>query len=195
MRPALPALLLCLVLIAPLPAAAKLASEPKAPGETLAAAVKAGDLARVKAIVAAGTPVDAPDWAGWTALNWAALLLETEIIAYLLDQGADIEHLAPGGRSSGRPLGLAAKKFRGAATVRLLLERGAAVDGTDLLGRTALMRAAAHGWLETVEILLAHRADPNLATPGPRPETALGLARRHGHAEVAARLIAAGANR
>lgn len=195
MRSPFPALVLLVVLALPLPAAARLASEPKAPGEALAGAVKAGELAKVKAIVESGTPVDAPDWAGWTALNWAALLLDNPIATYLIDQGADIEHLARGGRSSGRPLTLAAKKYQGAATVRLLLERGAEVDGTDLLGRTALMRAAEHGWLETVEVLLAHHADPNRATPGPRPATALSLARDHGHPEVAERLVAAGATR
>ncbi len=193
MRAPLPALLLFVVLALPLPAAAKLASEPKAPGETLAAAVKAGNAAEVKAIVASGTPVDALDWAGWTALNWAALLLESEIATSLIEQGADIEHMAPGGRSSGRPLTLAAKKHQGAAMVRLLLEHGANVNGTDLLGRTALMRAAEHGWLDTIEVLLAFHADPNRATPGSRPATALGLARDHGHPEVAQRLIAAGA--
>ena len=193
MRAPLPALLLLIVLALPVPAAAKLASEPKAPGEALAAAGKAGDAARGKGIVASGTPVDAPDWAGWSALDWAALLLETEIAAYLIAEGADIEHLAPGGRSSGRPLTLAAKKYRGEAMVGLLLERGAEGDGTDLLGRTALMRAAEHGWLPTVELLLAHGANPNRATPGPKHHTALVLARDHGHHEVARRLVAAGA--
>ncbi len=193
MRVPLPALLILVILVLPLPAGARPADEPKAPGEALAAAVKAGDTAQVRAIIASGTPVDAPDWAGWSALNWAALLLETEIATYLLDQGADLEHLAPGGRSSGRPLTLAAKKYRGAAMVRLLLERGAKVDGTDLLGRTGLMRAAEHGWLETVELLLAHGADPNRATPGSKPQTALILARDRGHPVVAQRLIAAGA--
>ncbi len=193
MRSPLPVLLILAVLALPVPASAKTATEPKAPGEALAAAVKAGDAAQVKAIIASGTPVDAPDWAGWSALNWAALLLEHDIALFLLDQGADIEHLAPGGRSSGRPLILAAKKYQGTAMVRLLLERGAAVDGVDLLGRTALMRAAEHGWLETVDLLVAHRADLNHATPGPKPQTALSLAREHHQGAVVQRLIAAGA--
>ncbi|MGD9539154.1 MAG: ankyrin repeat domain-containing protein [Alphaproteobacteria bacterium] len=189
----LPLFLVLVLLSLPLPATARQAAPPDTPGEALAAAVKAGDLAQVRALIEAGAPVDALDWAGWTALNWAALLLETEIAAYLLDEGADIEHQAPGGRSAGRPLTLAAKKHGGAPMVTLLLERGAAVDGTDPIGRTALMRAAVHGWLDIVEVLLAHGADPNAATPGTPPITPLLLARQGGHDEVAARLIAAGA--
>lgn len=65
----------------------------------------------------------------------------------------------------------------------------------DLLGRTGLMRAAEHGWLETVEALIAHGTYLNRATPGPKPQTALGLAREHGHDAVAQRLLAAEAIR
>jgi ankyrin repeat protein len=44
-------------------------------------------------------------------------------------------------------------------TVRLLLERGAEVDGNDTNGNTALHWASRHGHLETVRLLLERGAD------------------------------------
>jgi len=193
MCPPLVKLLLLLVLVLPLPAAQVAAADSAIKDPPLVGAAKAGDVGQVRALLKAGEPVDGTDWAGWTALSWAALLLKLDVANALLDNGADIEHLAPGGRSSGRPLQLAAKKYGGAPMVELLLKRGAKVDSTDLLGRTALMRAAEHGWIEAVEALLAAGADPNLETPGPHPLTALALARIGRHSLTVDRLIAAGA--
>ena len=195
MCPPLVKLLLLLVLLLPLPAAGAATADSGVKDPPLVLAAKGGDKGQVGALLKAGEPVDEADWAGWTALSWAALLLQVEIATDLLDHGADIEHLAPGGRSSGRPLQLSAKKYGGGPMVQLLLKRGAKVDSTDMLGRTALMRAAEHGWIDAVEALLAAGADPNLKTPGPKPLTALALARIGRHELVAERLIAAGASK
>lgn len=46
--------------------------------------------------------------------------------------------------------------------VKKLLQAGANSDYQDEYGTTALMDACLHGHLETVEVLLAHGADPNL---------------------------------
>lgn len=46
--------------------------------------------------------------------------------------------------------------------VKKLLQAGANADYQDEYGTTALMDACAKGHIETVEVLLAHGADPNL---------------------------------
>jgi len=46
--------------------------------------------------------------------------------------------------------------------VQKLLHSGADVNYQDEYGTTVLMNACSYGYLETVEILLAHGADPNL---------------------------------
>ena len=66
-----------------------------------------------------------------------------------------------------RNLPLAAAAFKGDAdVVRLLLERGASVDGRGEGGRTALMVAAMFDRAEIVELLLARGADPHVLDGG-----------------------------
>lgn len=156
---------------------------------------KAGDAVGVRTLLDAGIDVEATDWAGWTPLTWAALLLRREVIGVLLDAGADLEVVAEGGKNSGTPLMMAAKKWDGLETVKLLLSRGADVDGADQYGRNALMMAARYGRLEIVELLLAQGADPRRESRLNDWRSALSLARSRGHEAVAERLAQAGARR
>ena len=50
-----------------------------------------------------------------------------------------------------------------AGLLRLLLDRGAQVDGTSQAGNTALMAAAARGHLEAMTVLLEAGSDPAAA--------------------------------
>lgn len=156
-------------------------------------AVKAGDGPTVEDGLAAGIDVDAKDWAGWSALAWASLLLHNDVVVTLLDAGADIEYLSKGGKNSGRPLMMAAKKHRGLPTVKLLVARGADVNGTDQYGRTALMIAARYGRYEIVDFLLDQGADPNATSRISGLRSALSIAKKRNHMDVVGRLQHAGA--
>lgn len=148
--------------------------------------VKTGDVSGVERSLAEGRNPDTKDWAGWTALAWAALLLKTEVIELLVGAGADIDYVSPGGKNSGTPLMMAAKKHDGRDTVAQLLSLGAGVNATDQFGRTALWMAARYGRLDTIELLLAHGADPTLESTDDKARTAIDIARARGHQEVAA---------
>ena len=159
----------------------------------LVAAAKAGDAGTVRQLLESGADVETPDWAGWPPLVWAALRLHDEVIELLLDAGADIEAIGRGGKNSGTPLMMAAKKFGGTETMALLLSRGAAINGTDQYGRTALMIAAKHGRAENLAFLLEHGADPTARNTLEKDPTALALARAYGRDEAVRLLMAAGA--
>ena len=60
-------------------------------------AAKAGNTGALRTFLAEGVDIHASDWAGWPALNWAALMLRNDSIELLLDSGANIEYLAKGG--------------------------------------------------------------------------------------------------
>ena len=88
--------------------------------------------------------------------------------------------------NSGPPIGPA-------LGVPMFLERGASLDVQDPNGRSILMLAAASEAMpiDTVKALLARKVDVNHRTA--EGETAVGLARRHGHSPIVALLLDAGA--
>ena len=63
-----------------------------ATAEDLHAAARAGDLAGVRAAIESGVAVDAPGFYGFTALLMASDKGHPEVVAYLLDAGADPTH-------------------------------------------------------------------------------------------------------
>jgi ankyrin repeat protein len=158
-------------------------------------AAKSGDTDTLRTLLAEGVDIHVADWAGWPALNWAALMLRNESIEFLLDSGADIEYVAKGGKNSGRPLMMAAKKYDGTDTVKLLVARGADVNGADQYGRTALIVAARYGRIEVVRFLLSHGAHPDAESIMQKWKTPLIAANLRGHEAVAALLRKAGAKR
>ncbi|HEX3603367.1 MAG TPA: ankyrin repeat domain-containing protein [Steroidobacteraceae bacterium] len=77
------------------------------------------------------------------------------------------------------------------AQTTLLLDRGAAVNTRDALGRTPLLVAVTHNKLEAVRLLLARGADPNAADNAGL--TPLQLAKNKDLRDIAALLERAGA--
>lgn len=158
-------------------------------------AAKNGDYETISLLIKDGIDVDVTDWAGWTALNWSSLMLHNANIKILLDSGADIEHLGKGGKNSGRPLMMAAKKFDGLETVKLLVTSGAQVNGRDQYGRTPLIMAARYGRLKTVLYLLKNGADPNSTSILDKWKSPIISAKIRGHKEVLEALLKSGATK
>ena len=72
----------------------------------------------------------------------------------------------------------------GTRIVQLFLWAGMDPNVSDEMGRTALMKAASNGHLDAVKVLLEAGADP-LLKDNLTDETAISLAKEHGHTEIA----------
>lgn len=116
---------------------------------------------------------------------------DTNAIAALLDQGADIEWRHKG---TGRTALIEAAIAGHHDAVALLLARGADADAQcKAMGNTALAWAAMEDKEEIAGSLIAHGAGPNVCDPRFK-RSALMLAARAGHARIVAMLLAAGAD-
>lgn len=132
-------------------------------------------------------------WIGDTPLHWPSHNNYTEIISLLLDAGADIE-ADEINCYGGKPLHWASEHAPDA--VRLLLDRGAAVDSrnrkadSELFGMTPLIMNATqkNDCAEVTELLINAGAD--LAAVDARGKTALVYAQEHGLTRIQAVLRA-----
>jgi len=159
------------------------------PNETLTTAAKTGNLALMQQALAQGANVDALDYnfLGKPTALWVACIGgRLEVAQLLLDKGANV-HFAHS-RDGKTPL-MAAIDYP--AVIQLLLERGAQVNATDNDGWTALLSAAAHGRLESMQVLVRAGADVNRANTTSR-YTPLMACARSGHLECARLLTASG---
>lgn len=82
-----------------------------------------------------------------------------EILQLLVTHGADLNVGCSGENDASTPLINAAWRPRDGASLRLLLDNGADVDGTNASGTTALMAACEGDHVEAARELLAHGAD------------------------------------
>jgi hypothetical protein len=103
-------------------------------GKELLEALRDGRTADVRRLIAARAPIDAADEVGSSALMYAALYSDAEVMRRLLDRGADPNHADESGATA---LMWAASD---AVKVRLLLDHGADVNAASKAGRTALLR-------------------------------------------------------
>lgn len=134
--------------------------------KTLWNAVAAGDVDAVRAALATNPRLVAEyeeynyqPTTLMTMLHVAARWEHTEIMAMLLDAGADIAALAPPKKGPMTPLHTAG---RGKGTaLRLLLERGADPNTSIKRGPTPLYTAAYNGNAEGCRLLLEAGADPD----------------------------------
>ncbi|MBU0514428.1 MAG: ankyrin repeat domain-containing protein [Proteobacteria bacterium] len=130
-------------------------------GRDLIEAVRAGDEARVRAVLRRHPQaIDGADAWGRTALHWAAVEGHVNLAELLLDAEADVN---AENRDGETPLHEAV--FRGwAGLARLLLARGAYVNARNKVGVTPLHYAAGLGRRQLVEILLDKGAEVNART-------------------------------
>eukprot|EP00767_Chilomastix_cuspidata_P003161 gnl/Chilomastix_cuspidata/3279.p1 GENE.gnl/Chilomastix_cuspidata/3279~~gnl/Chilomastix_cuspidata/3279.p1 ORF type:complete len:444 (+),score=147.56 gnl/Chilomastix_cuspidata/3279:835-2166(+) len=155
-------------------------------------AAREGDIARVRALVAAADDLDALDTRGLAALHYAARRGHADVCVLLLSSGAHAGLLSrpPGGTPS-TALHMAA--LRGFTQVaRLLVRFGCSADVRDGANVTALGAAACAGLADVVYELLRCGADPNARF---RDDwTPLHVAMRRNYTEIARGLLAHGAD-
>jgi antitoxin (DNA-binding transcriptional repressor) of toxin-antitoxin stability system len=138
------------------------------PGEALREAARAGDAARIEALLAAGAPVDAPARYGQTPLYFAAEKGHLAVVRLLLDRGANVN---AGDRFFGASVLDMALAGRHREVALLLLERGAddaagALEAGVQLQDVELAKAAlATGKIEPLDLAAARRT----AGPGTTP--------------------------
>jgi uncharacterized protein len=154
----------------------------------LAKAVKAGDLAAVRALIKSGADVNATSGDGSTPLLWAANNSHDEIARALIAATAAVDTPNDYGIT---PL-LQASRTGDSAMVELLLRAGANPSKAHPEGETPLMAAARSGSVPAVRLLLARGVDVNAAEKF-QQTTALMWAAGEGHIDVVDLLLEAGA--
>lgn len=130
-------------------------------------------------LAAPGIDLDATNEAGETAMMIAAIKGRADLVKRLLDLGAQVNkpgwtalHYAASGPDT--------------ESVRLLIERGAAIEATSPNRSTPLMLAAGYGPEASVDLLLARGADPKRRND--LQLSAADFARRAERVQLAARL-------
>jgi uncharacterized protein len=124
----------------------------------VADAAERGDRAGVRVLLQQAADVNAAQGDGMTALHWAAMTRDVELVHTLLYAGANVGATTRIG--SYTPLLLAARNGD-AAVVDALIAGRADVNAATSNGTTALMLAAGAGDVATVEALLEHGASVN----------------------------------
>lgn len=148
------------------------------PAIVLAAREKAHAALR-SLLLSPATNLDARNAAGETALMYAALYGDLEIVKLLVSKGASFNH--PGWT----PLHYAASGGQ-TSVIEFLLERSAYIDAPSENGTTPLMLAARQKQVSAVQLLVREGADPTLANQAGL--TAADYLERNGIADEAQRL-------
>jgi ankyrin repeat protein len=147
-------------------------------------AIKAGNTAAVRSLIAKKVDVNAPTADTSTPLHWAVQQNSLEISSLLLDAGAKPDAAT---RYNITPLSLACTNGN-AAIIERLLKAGVDANSKSEDGQTALMTAALNGKVDAIKMLLTHGAQVNAVEPY-RGQTALMWAAGEGNAAAVAELV------
>jgi ankyrin repeat protein len=153
-------------------------------------AVKQGNVAAVRGLIARHANVNAAEPDGMTALHWAVRGGEAEMAQLLVRGGADVN---AANRYGVTPLSLAAQTGE-PRLVDLLLEAGADANRSSSEGQTPIMTAARTGNPEVIRSLAAYGADLN-AREEWQGQTAIMWAAARNHAAAIATLVELGADK
>lgn len=160
-----------------------------APDLRLVDALQGQDRATALSLLRQGVDVNVAQPDGATALAWAAHWDDAEIADQLIAKGAKLDAANENGVTA---LALACSNGSEPMTQRLL-QAGASPNVKLWSGETPLMICARSGLLKSVQTMLSHGGNANQREDR-RGQTALMWAVAAGHAEVAAALVAAGAD-
>ena len=128
-----------------------------APSAPVADAAMHGNKDAVRALLKQAADVNAAQGDGMTALHWAAVKDDADLVQTLLFAGANVRATTRIG--SYTPLILAAKSGSG-AVIAPLLKSGADANSQTANGTTALMLASASGNADAVKLLITNRPPP-----------------------------------
>jgi ankyrin repeat protein len=150
---------------------------------------QAGDIPRVRELIASGEDVDATAGDGSAPLLWAAYNFDAAMARILIEAGASVDLANNYGIT---PL-LQASRTGDNTMIGILLDAGADPALTHPEGETPLMAASRSGNVPAVRLLLERGAHVN-AAEGFQKQTALMWAAAEGHADVVDVLLEAGAD-
>lgn len=124
-------------------------------------AVASNQLEAAQLLVARGAAVNRSGGIGWTPLHIACRDGYVDITTFLLESGADIYAFSSKVTAKVNALHVAASRGQ-CDVLALLLDRGVDVNCVDLVGETALMKAAYSAHLDAVQLLVSRGAKTNI---------------------------------
>lgn len=155
----------------------------------LVKAAKEGDMGGLRKRLEEGADLNGRDYAGRTAIMWAARMEHKEIVEYLFLCGADVNVADEIGKNA---LILAVQEGW-EAIAKFLLDAGADQNSRRNDSVTVLMVAVKKGHVGIVRLLLDNEADANDADIS--GTTPLMAAAKHGHVEIGRLLLERGAKK
>lgn len=136
---------------------ARIAARP----EVIHQAAGVGDTAGIASAISAGASVDLPDGHGSTPLRYAVRSNQVEAVGFLLERGADPNHVP----DDGETLLLDACNQANGTIASMLLKAGANIEAFGESGMTPLLIATAKEDKPLFSLLLERNASPSGAPP------------------------------